>query len=228
VSEADLVVYLDGFQPAVDAAVEENAEGPTLDAAKVTELLPVSQHGHEHEEEHGHDHGSEDPHFWHDPLRMAAVADSVAGQLAEIDPDNADTYSTNAAELRAELEALDSEYEEGLSSCRLQTVVVNHDAFSYLERYGLELEPVNGLSPDDEPNPATLAELADVIEEDGVTTVFTERLTSSATARTLATELDVDTDVLDPIEGLTEETADEDYLSLMRANLDALVKANGC
>ena len=36
------------------------------------------------------------------------------------------------------------------------------------------------------------------------------------------------TAVLDPIEGLSDATADEDYLSLMRANLAALKEANGC
>ncbi len=36
------------------------------------------------------------------------------------------------------------------------------------------------------------------------------------------------TAVLDPVEGLSETTAGEDYLSLMRANLKALQAANGC
>jgi len=47
-------------------------------------------------------------------------------------------------------------------------------------------------------------------------------------AETLAADLGVETAVLDPIEGLSDETADEDYLSLMRENLTALQKANGC
>ena len=34
--------------------------------------------------------------------------------------------------------------------------------------------------------------------------------------------------MLDPIEGLGDETAGQDYLSLMRQNLSALRKANGC
>ena len=38
----------------------------------------------------------------------------------------------------------------------------------------------------------------------------------------------ITTAVLDPIEGLSDETADEDYLSLMRENLAALEEANGC
>ena len=47
-------------------------------------------------------------------------------------------------------------------------------------------------------------------------------------ADTLASDLGLETAVLDPIEGLSDDTADEDYLSLMRANLAALQEANGC
>jgi zinc transport system substrate-binding protein len=47
-------------------------------------------------------------------------------------------------------------------------------------------------------------------------------------SETLADDMGITTAVLDPIEGLSDETADEDYLSLMRANLTALEEANGC
>ena len=47
-------------------------------------------------------------------------------------------------------------------------------------------------------------------------------------ALALARDAGVEADVLDPIEGLADTTADEDYLSLMRANLEALRAANGC
>ena len=246
VTDADLVVYLAGFQPAVDDAVTSNAGGETLDAADVVGLQPVADHseeghsedGHEedHEEDHAeedhaeddHDHGDLDPHFWLDPLRMADLGDAVADRLAELDPEEAETYGERATQLRSQLEELDGDYETGLASCELETVVVSHDAFGYLARYGLHLEPINGLSPDAEPNPATLAELAGVIEDEGVTTVFSERLASPALAETLASDLDVETGVLDPIEGLTSETAGDDYLSLMRENLAALQEANRC
>ena len=67
-----------------------------------------------------------------------------------------------------------------------------------------------------------------LIRTDGVTTVFSERLVSAKMADTLADDLGVTSAVLDPIEGLSDATADEDYLSLMRENLTALQKANGC
>ncbi|WP_228942580.1 metal ABC transporter substrate-binding protein [Nocardioides sp. Leaf374] len=239
VAGADLVVYEADFQPAVDAAVEQNAEGATLDAAEVVGLEPFAdEHSEEEhaddsdsEEEHAeeeHDHGDLDPHFWLDPARLAELGDAVAEQLAEIDPDGAETYTANAATLREDLETLDGELSEGLADCERSTIVVSHDAFGYLGKYGIEVEPIAGLSPDAEPTPADLARLQQIIDEDGITTVFSERLVSPALSESLARDKGIETAVLDPVEGLSDETADEDYLSLMRENLAALRTANGC
>jgi zinc transport system substrate-binding protein len=58
--------------------------------------------------------------------------------------------------------------------------------------------------------------------------VFSETLASPAMADSLARDLGLRTAVLDPIEGLGESTAGEDYLSLMRANLAAIREADAC
>jgi zinc transport system substrate-binding protein len=164
-----------------------------------------------------------------DPTRLAAVAAAFEEQLADADPDNAATYADNLAALRSDLEELDTELMTGLEDCAIDTVVVSHEAFGYFgERYGLDMHAINGLSPDAEPSPAHLRELADLIREEGITTVFSETLATTALADTLASELDLETGVLDPIEGLGEATAEEDYLSLMRSNLSALQQANDC
>jgi zinc transport system substrate-binding protein len=227
-AEADLIVLQHDFQPAVDETVDANApDAEIVDAADVVELMPASEHEHEHEEA-GHDHGDLDPHFWQDPLLMADLGDAVADRLAGLDPDGAATYEDNAARLRGELEALDQEYVDGLAQCERTTTVVSHEAFSYLARYGLQFEAIAGLSPDAEPTPADLARLQQLITEDGITTVFSERLASSKMADSLASDLGLESAVLDPVEGLSDETSDEDYLSLMGQNLDALRKANGC
>jgi zinc transport system substrate-binding protein len=210
VAEADLVVYEKGLQPAVDAAVAEHGPEQVVEATDVVELTEG------------------DLHFWLDPVRLAEVAAEVAARVAEIDPDNAADYEANLATLRADLESVDAEYTDGLAECRLDTVVVSHDAFGYLEQYGLHFEPIAGLSPEAEPSPKHLTELAELIESEGITTVFSETLASPAMAQTLASDLGLDTAVLDPIEGLSDATADEDYLSLMRANLVALQEANEC
>lgn len=220
VAEADLVVYLHGFQAAVDAAVDENATGDTVDAASVVDLVPFREHGVDSDED--------DPHFWQDPLLLAKVGDAVADQLESIDPDHADDYRGNAADLRSDLEELDQAYTDGLQGCQRDTVVVSHDAFGYLQKYGITMESIVGLSPDAEATPADLARLQQLVHDEGITTIFAEELAPKKYAETLAHDTGVTSAVLDPIEGLSDETADQDYLSLMRSNLTALEKANGC
>ncbi|MDN4163523.1 metal ABC transporter substrate-binding protein [Nocardioides abyssi] len=237
VTDAALVLHVSGLQPAVDAAVAENATGEVLDAADVVDLLLVedghADHAHgegegEGGDHEGHDHGDHDPHFWLDPLRMADLGDAVADRLADLDPDEAESFRANAADLRIELEQLDEEYAAGLADCATDTVVTNHDAFGYLAKYGLDLVSITGLSPDAEPSPAALADLQELIREEGVTTVFSETLVSPKTAEVLADDAGVRTAVLDTVEGLADDTADEDYGSLMRRNLAALQEANRC
>lgn len=223
VATADLVVYESGLQVSVEAAADQSSAA-TVDAADVAGLEPIGHDGHDAQL----DDGDLDPHFWQDPLKLAKVADAVADELGTLDPANKATYDANAAALDSDLSALDQEYAAGLTGCMRDTIVVSHDAFGYLGRYGLHIEPIAGLSPDAEPTPADLGRLHDLIESKGITTVFGETLVSAKIADTLANDLGITTAVLDPIEGLTDQTADQDYLSLMRANLDALKEANGC
>lgn len=230
VARADLVLLESGFQPAVDDAAEQERAGAVLDVRDAVELRPRARHDEEHDgEEHaGEDLDGLDPHFWLDPLLLADYADAVAERLGEIDAAHARDYAARASALRTELEELDGQLERGLQDCRRDVVLVNHDAFGYLTRYGLEIEPIAGISPDAEPSPADLARLGDVARRSGATTVFSERLVSPRTVEALAGDLGLRVDVLDPVEGLAAETADEDYLSLMRENLSALEEAGGC
>jgi zinc transport system substrate-binding protein len=218
VAEADVLVVSGGVQPAVDDAVDTAAEDGTLVDTSSADFgtggAPAIR--------------PDDPHFWLDPLLMADLGDAVADALADADPDHADAYRDNAAGLRRDLERLDRSYADGLADCARHTVVVSHDAFGYLDRYGLEFAPIAGLSPEAEPTPADLSRLQDLIRDEGITTVFSERLASPRLSQTLADDLGIGTAVLDPVEGLSDETQDEDYLTLMRANLTALRKANDC
>jgi zinc transport system substrate-binding protein len=230
-ADADLVIYESDFQTAVDAAVDENRDGPSVDASKVVDLATVAgEHGDEESGHDEHEHGEFDPHFWQDPLKMVDLTKAVAAKLAKVDPDHAADYTANAAALTRDLQVLDGEFATGLTGCKRDTVVVNHDAFEYLARYGLHLESIVGLSPDAEPTAHALAALHDLIKEDGITTVFSETLASKKSAEALAGDLDITTAVLDPLEGLTSEAEDNggNYLTVMRQNLAALQKANAC
>lgn len=217
IAEADVVVYEKGFQPAVDSSVEQNAEHRVLDVSDAARLAPFAD-----------DPQTMDPHFWQDPARFADVTDAVADQLVAADPAHTKIYRANAAAFRSDLDRLAADYTTGLAHCDRHTVVVTHDAFGYLGRYGIDVQPILGLSPEAEPTPADLSRLQDLIRADGITTVFSERLVSTKSADTLAHDLGIASEVLDPIEGLSDATSGQDYLSLMRENLTSLEQANGC
>ncbi|MGZ5353973.1 MAG: metal ABC transporter substrate-binding protein [Actinomycetota bacterium] len=220
---ADVVVYLGGgFQPAVEDAVGQ-AEGTVVDVlASSGELLPPAD---------GDEELAGDPHVWLDPERFAAIVDAVADALAGVDPGSADPLRERAASFRGELEALDDELAEGLASCERRLLVVNHAAFGYLaDAYDLEQVAISGLAPEAEPDPARLAELRTLVQDEGVTTIFTEELASPEVAEALADDVGVTTAVLNPLEGLTDDefAAGEDYGSVMRENLSTLRGALGC
>lgn len=166
-----------------------------------------------------------DPHVWLDPSRLKTYANAVAVALGKIDPDHATDYSARATELQNKLTALDTEFRTGLMECEGNSIIVAHDAFGYLgARYKLEIHALAGLSPEEEPSPATIAALHDLAEQKNLADIFAESLTDSGTVRALAADLGGQARVLDPLEGLTteNEAAGKDYLSIMRDNLAAL------
>lgn len=231
-ADADLVVYLSGFQPAVDDAIA-TVDAEALDAADVVELdLTASDDGHDHghDEEAAHDEeAGVDPHFWLDPTRLASVVDAVADSLSELDPGNEERFRTNAADAVVDLEELDGEFEEGLAECESRDLVTSHQAFGYLaQRYDLEQVGISGLSPEEEPSAADLAEVVEFVKDRNVRTIYFETLISPAVAETVASETGARTAVLDPIEGLSDASDGTDYLEVMRANLASLRSGQPC
>jgi zinc transport system substrate-binding protein len=228
VADADVVVYLADFQPALDDAVEQVDETKVYDAAPAAELdltyTPIEE-GQEASDEAG----STDPHFWLDPTRLAAVADDFASYLGDVDPDHADTYRDNAASLGHELATLDGEFRTGLASCANKDLVTSHNAFGYLaRRYGLNQVGITGLTPEEEPSPEELASVSDFVRDNDVRTIYFETLVSPAIAHSVAGESGARTDVLDPIEGLNDESQGTDYLEVMRSNLANIEEGQPC
>ncbi|HSN43817.1 MAG TPA: metal ABC transporter substrate-binding protein [Propionibacteriaceae bacterium] len=228
-SDADLVIYQNGFQAAVDAGVSQASPKTLLDVTTVVPLVDTGAH-EGHEEDGADTHADElDPHLWLDPTNMKAIADEVALQLSALDPTNAADYEQGAADLVAELTSLDTDFRTGLAKCERSEFITSHAAFGYLAKaYGLEQIGISGLSPDAEPSPARIAEIQTIATDLGVTTIFFETLVSPDTATSIASDLGLTTDVLDPIEGITPESKGDDYIEVMRANLAALTTANGC
>lgn len=197
IEDADVILYLGGdFQPGVERAIDR-ADGRRVD------LLPG---------------GERDPHVWLDPVAMAGFVDKVVEAFGPGSRARGDDY-------KRRLQQLDDEYRTRLAGCDRRVLVTTHDAFGHLaERYNLEQEPLTGLSPDAEPNPQRLGELADLVRSKGVTTVFIEGTEETKSAEALAREAGVKTAVLHTIEFGTGRS----YIDEMRANVGILAEALGC
>lgn len=214
IADADLVLYVKGFQPAVDEAIAQQAPDRAIDVSAALPRLTLD--------------GASDPHVWLDPANMSAIGTAIAERLAEISPDTAAAFAKNSAALTSAMSALSAEYAAALQQCRTRTMVVSHDAFGYLAKaFGLTQVGISGLSPEAEPSPARIREVADVVARENVSTIYYETLVDPKVAQTIADETGASAVKLDPLEGL-QPGATGDYASVMRDNLDTLTKGQGC
>ncbi|MFI9353766.1 metal ABC transporter substrate-binding protein [Streptomyces lydicus] len=232
--ESGAIVYLKGLQPAVDDAVAQSGVKHVADAAALTLLekhgSEVDGHHHTTGDNHSHSEseGGKDPHVWLDPVRYAEVARGVGKTLAQADPGHRAEYRKNTDALVKKLTGLDEEFRDGLKQRSSDTFLTTHAAFGYLaERYGLTEEAISGLDPEAEPSAHRIKDLHTLAAQHHVSTVFFETIANPATARTLAGDLHLKTDVLDPLEGITGRSRGKDYFGVQRANLAALQKALG-
>ena len=180
--------------------------------------------GHEN---HG-GHGSFDPHVWLDPLQAKNMVSFIAEEIAEADTVNADYYRQNAQEVLGELDQLHQEYNAAASGFQNRDFVVSHAAFGYLaHRYKLCQIPILGLTPEQEPDAATMASVIDFVRRQNVDLIFYEAMVSPKVAETIAQETGTEILELHPIGAITEEERGEGvgYFDLMRQNLINLKKA---
>lgn len=208
VQDADLVIVVPGLQPALDDAVAGLDSAKVLDAT--TGLALIESDGHD---DHGDEHAT-DPHIWLDPANMIIIAKAVAQRLG-----------TNADDVTASLQRLDSDFSAQTAQCMSRDLVVSHAAFGYLANaYNFTQWPV-AANPESEPTPRDIANIAEFVRSSKVTTIFTEPLIDPGIAQTIAAETGARTAVLDPLENITPGN---DYISVMEKNLAAIVLGLGC
>ena len=190
-TDADLVVAngLNLEEGLVDVLESVKADGTeVVELAPLVDPLPFSPTGHENEDEHG----SEDPHFWMDPIRVGTAALAVAEFLEVSNPgggwlEHAGVYMQEMESTDETISALLEDVPEGN-----RKMVTNHEAFGYFApRYGFEIVGViiPGGSTMAEPSSAELAELVEVMDNEGVRVIFAETSQPATLADAVAAEL---------------------------------------
>lgn len=172
-----------------------------------------------------------DPHFWLDPLQASKISAAITSTYQKLDPAHSQEYQTRNLQLIEKLNKLDTDYRSGLAHCTQRTIVTSHKAFGHMAaRYALTQVPISGLSPEEEPSPAQVAQIVKTIRTLNIQSVYSEALVSPRLAETIARETGATVLILDPLESLPEDAQSngEDYFSKMYENLMMLRKGLNC
>lgn len=234
IKEADVFVYNGLVEGWAEQALESapNDKRIVVEASGGIQLMESEEHGHEEEgheeEEHEEEGGSLDPHIWLSPVLARQEVLAIQEAFEKADPANKDAYKANADAYISKLKELDNAFKSGLQGVKHTEFVTQHAAFGYLAKeYGLTQVPIAGLSPEQEPSPEQMAEVVAFAKEHEIKTILFETLVDPKIAQTIADEIGAKTDVLNPLEGLTDEEKKDnlDYIGIMTKNLEALKKA---
>ena len=206
-----------------------SAKNSVLDMSHFVNLRDLHE---EHDDEHdAHHHEKYDPHYWLDLQNMKKMTVKITEKLIQIAPEYKKLYQNNAENYLKMLTSLDIKFKEELSSCSLDTIIMNHNAFGYLAaNYGFHIKSLNGLSPDAQANAKNIINLLKIIKEHNVSTIFFESFVSDKAMKSIAEESRTSVDVLLPLANISAKEADANasYEQLMLLNLDKLKKALFC
>lgn len=230
ISKSDLVLYNGASLEPWIKGFEFKNRALNISLHVKLRVLGKDEHQCDGKDAH-HNHNSTDPHYWQDPQNMIMAAEYIAKELIAMFPKNRDLYIKNRDNYINMLKNLDKSYREKLSTCKLDTIIVNHNAFSYLsDRYGFHVEALSGLSPEAEPNGKNMIKLIEHVREHKIGTVFFESFASDKAIKSIAKEAKVEVDVLQPLGNITADEAKlkPSYEKIMRSNLEKISKALKC
>nr|WP_321267201.1 metal ABC transporter substrate-binding protein [uncultured Sulfurimonas sp.] len=236
IMQSDLVIYSGaGLEPWVDSF---DFKSKTIDMSKSVNLLEVKnsdedEHHEHHDHEHHHHHHDSalDPHYWLDIQNMIIATKLMADEFIQISPKNEALYKENSEKYISKLQSIDAKYKKALLNCKKNTIIVNHNAFSYLSNnYAFNVESLSGLSPDAQPSAKNMVKLIEHVKEHDVKTVFFESFVSDKAMKSIANEAKVDVDVLQPLGNITADEAKMklSYEDIMLINLKKISKALVC
>jgi zinc transport system substrate-binding protein len=240
-ANSDIFFYIGlGLEGFVENA-EKTMKGEHVKMVAVAENIHEESlgdgHDHDHHEEdeesHGeghesHGHGEFDPHVWISPMLSIELATTIKDSLIEASPENKDVFEKNFEGLKDDLLELDQKFKDMAADAQTKTFFVSHAAFGYIaDTYGFEQVAVAGLNSQSEPSQKQLASLVEYAKSHGVKYILFEQNVSSKLTDVIRKEIGAESLMLHNLGVLTAEDLDsnEDYLSLMRYNIETLEKA---
>lgn len=221
--KADMLIYNGAGIESWSDKVINSLENKNITYVKSSENLNIHK-ANSNEKSINHSH-STDPHTWLNIQNAKKEMENIKNALVKKDPDNASYYEKNYETYVKKFDELDEKYKETIGDIPNKSIIVAHEAFGYLcEEYNIEQVAIEGLTPDSEPDPARMSEIIKFAKDNEINTIFFEELVSPKVAQTIAKEVGAKTEVLNPLEGLSEDDIknNKDYFSVMKDNLQVI------
>lgn len=221
--ESDIFVYNGaGMEPFVDKLIN-SGEYNNVRFVETTKGIDLIQTNDEHQKPD--DHTAYNPHVWLDPILAKHQVMIIKDAIITSDPNNKKYYDDNANAYGAKLDELNLKIQLELSDCKKDTFMPFHDAYSYFaDRYGLQVFPLSGVSPESEVTATDLREFVDFIQKNEIKTIYSEEMVDPKLANTLAEEANAQVLIFSPLEGLTDKEMMDGitYLDKMIENVQNL------
>nr|WP_235666472.1 metal ABC transporter substrate-binding protein [Mycolicibacterium chitae] len=171
--------------------------------------------------------GLPNPHAWMSPLNAAIYADNMAVAFAELDPEHAPDYRTNAAAYREELQQVQNELVAALEGlpANQRALVTCEGAFSYLARdAGLTEKYIWPVNAEQQATPRRVASVIEFVDANDVPAVFCESTVSDAPMQRVVEDTDAAFGGVLFVDSLSEADGPvPTYLDLIRYDASTIV-----
>lgn len=172
-----------------------------------------------------------DQHFWFNLNNMIIVTKVLRDKFEKMFPKNKAVYQANAEKFISKLKQLKQLFKTRLSSCKKHTLIVGHDAFSYLgNEFGFKVDSISGLSPDTQPGVKTMARIIKDVKDNNASTIFFIPFTNPSVMKSVADQTHTKIGILQPIVNITKTQLKQHptYFSLMREDINKISDALEC
>ncbi|MGW9405138.1 metal ABC transporter substrate-binding protein [Arthrobacter sp. NPDC055585] len=173
--------------------------------------------------------GLPNPHAWMSPLNAQIYVDNMAEAFAELDPENAEAFRTNAGAYKQELQDVQDQLvtELGALPENQRALVTCEGAFSYLARdAGLTERYIWAVNAEQQATPQQIAATIEFVKENQVPAVFCESTVSDAPMQQVVEAADAEFGGVLYVDSLSEAGGPvPTYLDLIRHDTETIITA---
>ena len=186
-------------------------------------------HKHNHAGHDHHDHGDVDPHAWQSLSNASVYVQNIQDALVDIRPAVAGDVVALTGIYLQQIDELNQKIIDQFNEIPkdARRVVASHDAFAYFgQAYDIKFFTLQGLTTEQEPSAADIANLVREIKKDKIKALFVENISDPRLLNRVAEEAGVAVGGKLYSGALSAPgTAADTYLKMMAYNADAIFKA---